>query len=116
MSEEADFVVTIHALERMDERFPDLTSGKTDREVGELIHNEVMDALDAGRRSKMPPIQLAPEGRERWLAAKKHGSVTWTQNKERGYILQDTDEGLLVLTVLVGKEQTWRDRMLLKNA
>lgn len=112
---EADFIVTIHALERMEQRFRDLCSGLSDRVVGELIHGEVMDAIDAGRRAKMPPIELAPSGHERWLAQRKNGSVVWNEDKSRGYVLQDTDEGMFVLTVLVGDERALKQKLLRRS-
>jgi hypothetical protein len=109
----ADFVVTIHALERMEERFPDLIGGMDDRSLGEFIHGEVMDALEAGRQAKMAPLELAPHGMRRWVSAKKDSYVVWNEDKLRGYVMQDADEGLLVLTVLTGGDREEKRRKLL---
>ncbi len=111
MSGRDDFVVTIHALERFQERFPELAETRTDRKQGELIHGEVMDALDAGRHAKVPPIELACHGAERWEQRNPGAYVVWNADKGRGYaIIEDDEEGMLVMTVLVGesREQAMR--------
>lgn len=112
---EDDFVVTIHALQRMSQRFPQVASGVSDRQLGELIHAEVIDALDHGRSGKYAPLELAPTGRERWIAMKKGAHVAWNEDKRRGYVIQDSSEGLLVLTVLVGHEREEKRRRILKS-
>lgn len=115
MSAGADFVVTIHALERMAERFPILIEGMEDDEVAVLIHGEVQEALEAGRHGKVPPLELAPSGHARWDTSRKDGYVTWTADKRRGYVMQEAEEGLLVLTVLVGVDRERQREHLLKR-
>lgn len=108
-----DFIVTIHAFERLEERFPDLIKGITDIEQAAMIHEEVMDALDHGRRSKIPPLELAPNGVERWNLRRPGSYAVWTADKCRGYVLQeDPKEGLLVLTVLKGRSREMSARKL----
>lgn len=110
-----DFIVTIHALERFHERFPDLAEPRTDREQGELIHKEVMAALDAGRHAKVPPIELACHGAERWEQRNPGAYIVWNEGKTRGYaVVEDEKEGMLVLTVLVGEEREVAMRKLRK--
>ena len=99
-----DFVVTIHALERMEERFPQLVEKMSDTGQAELIHKEVMDALDSGRHGMVPPLELAARATDRWEHRRQGGYVAWTQDKGRGYVLQEhAEEGLIVLTVLTGE-------------
>lgn len=102
----ADFVVTAHALERMEERFPKLTEEMNDTKQAELMQEEVMDALEAGRHGTVPPVELSARAVERWTHRKRGGYVAWTRGKERGYVLQeDETEGLIVLTVIAGEER-----------
>ena len=101
-----DFVVTIHALERMEERFPELSGGMSDRQQAELMQREVMDALDGGRYGCVPPIELAARAIDRWEHQAPGGYVAWTQKKDRGYVLQEEGEtGLTVVTVISGEER-----------
>jgi hypothetical protein len=100
-----DFVVTVHALERLEERFPELVEGLNDRQRGSLVYDEAMDALEHGRCANVPPIELAPTGRERWTASKKDALTVWVPDKMRGYVLLDVTEGMLVLTTLAGTER-----------
>jgi len=100
----SDFIISIHALERFEERFPAIQLDDNDK--GALIHREVMDALDAGRHSTVPPIELSARATDRWMYRKQGGYVAWTQDKGRGYVLQEqAEEGLIVLTVLAGEER-----------
>lgn len=94
-----DFVVSIHALERFEERFPNLWTN--DDDVGMFIYRETMDALDAGRIASIPPLELADYDLTQWKARKSR--VVWEPKKTRGYVLVDGDEGLTVATVLSGK-------------
>lgn len=61
----------------------------------------------------MPPLEMAPSGHKRWLSARKNSYVTWNEDKTRGYVLQESDEGLLVLTVLVGRDRSLKRQLLL---
>lgn len=94
-----DFIVTAHALDRFQERFPDLY--KDDQQAATLIHEECDDALVNGRASFVPPLELALNDLDRWEAGK--GLTVWTPSKERGYVLLETEDGLLVATVLIGR-------------
>ena len=108
-----DFVVTIHALERMEERFPEITNTRTDEEVGIFIQSEVHDALDSGRHNSTVPIELAPHGGDSWRQRNPGAYGVWNREKTRGYIVvEDEDEGMLVLTVLVGDEREYAMRKL----
>ena len=94
-----DFVITAHALERFQERFP--TLWEDDQQAAELIHGECEDALTEGRASYVAPLELANNDLDRWEAGK--GLTVWTPQKRRGYVLLETQEGMLVTTVLKGK-------------
>jgi hypothetical protein len=101
-----DFVVTIHALERMEERFTDTVEGLDDETQAQLIHAEVHDALEAGRHSTVPPIELSARSNERWEARTSGSYYVWTQDKTRGYlVVDDPEEGMVILTVIVGIER-----------
>ena len=109
----ADFVVTIHALERMEERFPAIADERTDEEVGVFIQSEVNDALEAGRYGSTVPIELAPHGADSWRQRNPGAYGVWDREKTRGYIVvEDPDEGMVVLTVLVGEEREYAMRKL----
>jgi hypothetical protein len=98
-----DFIVTVHALERMAERFPALIEGMDDTEVAEWLHREVMENWASGRRSSVAPAEFAPHRPRGWVPSPPGGSIVWNLDKSRGYALQEEpSEGLLVLTVLVG--------------
>jgi len=97
------FIVTIHALERMDQRFTELSRSMGDKKLGELIHAEVMDALDHGRHGSVPPLELAAYNGHGWGTPPKKGNyVVWTEDKSRGYVMWESPTELLVLTVLYG--------------
>jgi hypothetical protein len=95
-----DFIISVHALERFQERFPTLWTN--DDEVGLLIYEETMDALDAGRVSSVPPLELASNDLDRWTASGK-ARIVWVPLKTRGYVLIDGSDGCTVATVLVGR-------------
>lgn len=94
-----DFVISIHALDRFEERFPDIWVD--DDETGRLIYEETMDALDAGRVASVPPIELSTYDLGRWGAGKAR--VAWVPDKSRGYVLIETESGQTVATVLEGQ-------------
>ena len=97
-----DMTVTTHALERMEERWPDLCEDLTDEEVARVIQGEINDAVLARRYGDMCPLELANNNIERWRA-KKGRWYCWNEDKSRGYTCSDDpDEGLVVLTTLVG--------------
>lgn len=96
-----DFVISVHALERFEERFPSLWTN--DDDVGLFIYHETMDALDAGRVSSVPPLELATNDLDRWAPGKAR--IVWVPMKTRGYVLIDGDDGsCTVATVLIGRE------------
>lgn len=96
-----DFVVTAHAFERFEQRFPGLCFARTDVEQANFIHSEVMDALECGRRGTVPPIQLSTKYIERWQVRAPGAYFVWTADKKRGYLIrEDDDEGMLVVTVI----------------
>jgi hypothetical protein len=94
-----DFVISVHALERFEERFPTLWTN--DDDVGLLIYHETMDALAEKRVASFPPLELANNDLDRWGPGKSR--IVWTPNKMRGYVLVDGQEGLTVATVLIGR-------------
>ena len=97
-----DFIISSHALERFEERFPELWTNR--RKVGKLIHGETMDALEAGRSSYFPPPELSNKDPEIDKWRKEKGLIVWTPMKSRGYVLLLKEEGTVVATVL--KKQT----------
>lgn len=108
---DADFIVSVHALDRFQQRFEELWT--SDEEVGHLIHAECEEAMLAGRASFIPPLELAHNDLNRWEAGK--GLVVWTADKQRGYVLLETAEGMLVTTVLQGKTSEAARRMLYED-
>jgi len=94
-----DFVISIHALERFEERFPEEWSN--DDDVGKTIYAEAMDAFEAGRRSTLPPLEFADNDISRW--ADRKSTIVWTPSKRRGYVIVDGYEGMTVATVLLGQ-------------
>lgn len=94
-----DFIVSVHALERFQERFPSLWTN--DDDVGMLIYNEVMDAMSEGRIASVAPIEFANYDIDRWVAGRS--KIVWVPLKTRGYVLVDGYDGMTVATVLVGK-------------
>lgn len=95
----SDFIISIHALERFQERFPTLWTN--DDDVGMLIYNEAMDAIAEGRIASIAPIEFANYDITRWTAGKS--KIVWVPHKTRGYVLVEGYEGTTVATVLVGK-------------
>lgn len=94
-----DFIISVHALERFEERFPTLWTN--DEDVGMLIYNETMDAITEGRIASVAPIEFANHDIDRWVAGKS--KIVWVPMKTRGYVLIDGYGGMTVATVLVGK-------------
>lgn len=103
-----DFIVTVHALERMTERFPDVAGRKRgrkyDKERGEFIHAEVMKAIADGRQSKVAPRELAPRESTFWNPNRKGVTIVWTEDKGRGYVVEEKGSDMFVLTVLKGED------------
>lgn len=98
-----DFVVTIHAFERLEERFPELIAGMSDKQQAELVHREVMEAFEGGRHGRVPPIEISSKINERWMAREPNTFFVWTKDKKRGYLMREDDvEGMLVVTVIFG--------------
>ena len=95
----ADFIISIHALERFEERFPSLWTD--DDDIGNLIYRETMDALNEGRVGSVPPLELANNDLERWVSGKS--KIAWVPDKTRGYVLVEGEDGMTVATVLVGR-------------
>lgn len=106
-----DLIVTGHALERTEERWPELVDGLTDKEVARIIQGEVNDALVAGRYGSFCPIELANNDVERW-GAKRGGWYCWLEDKSRGYFCVEEDNATTVITVLVGEDRETAKRKL----
>lgn len=102
-----DFVVSVHALDRFEERFPEEWSN--DGEVGETIYHETMEALEAGRVSSIAPLEFADNDIARW--GDRKSKIVWNQAKTRGYVIVDGYEGMTVATVLVGQKTGARDKL-----
>jgi hypothetical protein len=94
-----DFVISVHALERFQERFPSLWTN--DDDIGKQIYDETMDAIKEGRIASIPPLEFANHDLARWLVSKS--KIVWTPNKRRGYVLVEGNDGMTVATVLVGQ-------------
>lgn len=107
-----DFIITVHALERFQERFPGLWTN--DDDVGLLIYNETMDALAEGRVASVAPLEFANHDLDRWGAAKSR--IAWVPLKTRGYVLVEGDDGTTVATVLVGSPSNEARSRLYKGA
>jgi hypothetical protein len=107
-----DFIVSAHALDRFQERFPDLY--ENDQQAASFMHEECDDALVNGRASFVPPLELALNDLDRWEAGK--GLTVWTPSKERGYVLLESGDGMLVATVLIGRSTQDARRRLYTDA
>ena len=106
---DGDFIVSVHALERFQERFP--TLWENDPDTGKMIYDECQDALEHRRTGSVPPLELAHHDLDRWQAGKSF--YAWTPNKQRGYVLKEDSEGdLTVVTVLRGKSTEDARKML----
>lgn len=112
MTPSNDMTITVHALERMEERWPELTEGLDDLEIAHTIQGEVNDALVAGRRHQTCPIELANNNLARWRVEKDVWYV-WNEDKTRGYVISDPlddpdrsdrSQGITVMTTLVGQD------------
>ena len=102
---DTDFVVTGHALERMESRWPALVAGKTDLEIAELVHEEVFEAFRGGRYAFVPPIELASLDPDLHIRRSGVlGETCWTRDKKRGYVFREGQDGLVVMTVTAGFE------------
>ena len=125
-----DFIVSAHALDRFRERFPELVDEEVvcaihgeedfhprcrfcreatqnnvegDQKAAALMHEECEDAMFHGRASFIPPLELALNDLDRWEAGK--GLTVWTPSKERGYVLLESGDGMLIVTVLIGRSK-----------
>lgn len=97
-----DMTITIHAQERMEQRWPKLVQGLSDEEIARVIQGEINDAILAGRKGIYCPIELANNAVERWRA-RSHGWYAWNADKKRGYACRDDKkDGVVVMTTLVG--------------
>lgn len=99
MSHGDDFIISVHALERFEERFPTLWTSEDD--VGYFIYEETMDALENDRVSFVLPVEFASNDLDKWDAGRSQ--LAWTVHRTRGYVLHDNEDGLLVATVLLGR-------------
>lgn len=98
-----DLTVTVHALERMEERWPRLVGELSDEEIARLIQGEINDAEVRGRRSRICPLELANSNIARWKTEKDVWYL-WTETKDRGYVISDRTDGVIVLTTLIGQK------------
>jgi len=73
---------------------------EVDESAAALIYAECGDAMMAGRVSHVAPLELATTDHSRWRAGT--ALITWTPLKTRGYVLEETYEGPVVVTVLKG--------------
>lgn len=96
-----NMTVTIHALERMEQRWPKLVGGLDDQEVARLIQGEVNDAFVCDRRSRICPLELVNNYLHNWNTEKDVWFL-WTEERDRGYVVLDRPEGVTVMTTLVG--------------
>jgi hypothetical protein len=94
-----DFVISVHALDRFEERFPE--DWTNDGDTGLLIYQEVIDAINGGRVGSVAPLELADNDLSQWVARKSR--IAWVPNKSRGYVIVDDSGEMMVATVLVGK-------------
>lgn len=102
---DTDFVVTAHALERMEARWPSLVEGMSDEEIAVLIHEEVHEAFRGGRYAFVPPVELASLDPDLHIRRRGVlGETCWTRDKKRGYVFREGHDGLVVMTVTAGFE------------
>lgn len=99
MSHGDDFIISVHALERFEERFPTLWTSEDD--VGQFIYEETMEAIDNDRISQVLPVEFASNDLDRWEAGRSQ--LAWTHHRTRGYVLHENEDGLVVATVLQGR-------------
>lgn len=110
----ADLIISIHALERMEERWPKLCKGLNDAEVGRFIQGEVNDAFLKNRQHRVCPLELANSNVHKWKV-EKNVWYLWTEGKDRGYVIADRDDKVTVLTTLVGQNKETAKRKLRRH-
>jgi len=92
------YVISGHALERFEERYPELVGGD-DNETARLIQAEVEEALRAGRVSHVLPREMWGYTRER-AVNREGGEFVWTAARDRGYAICDRGDEVVVTTAL----------------
>jgi len=93
------YVISGHALERFEERYPGLV-GRDDDETARLIQAEVEEALRAGRVSHVCPREMWPRTLSRAVNRVRGGEFVWTPARDRGYAICDRGDEVVVTTVL----------------
>jgi hypothetical protein len=97
----SDFTVTVHALERIEERWPDFFCEMSDDQIAVFIQSEVIDAFESGRVSNVPPVEFSSIN----IGANHQGGsqTCWNADKDRGYVFREDEDGLVVMTVSRGQ-------------
>lgn len=109
-----DLIISIHALERMEQRWPSLCEGLSDEQIGLVIQKEVDDAWDKNRHHRVCPLELAHSNIHKWKV-EKNVWYLWTEGKDRGYVIADRPDGVTVLTTLVGESKEKAKRKLQRH-
>jgi hypothetical protein len=98
MSSTCQYVATIHALKRFEQRLPHLADDDEDR--ARLMHEDVESGLRAGRVASTFPRQFS--GRDYLVERRAPGQeCVWTEDLARGYLISDNGRSVTIITVLL---------------
>lgn len=92
------YVATMHALERFEERLPELADD--DLERARIMQEDVEAALRAGRVAPTFPRQFSGSASAvvRRIAGQE---CVWTDDLARGYLISDNGRSVTIITVLL---------------
>lgn len=97
-------VISRHAYTRLRERFPGL------RDHDRTVTAEILEAIDAGRRSKRPPAFVKYGGSQGKVSTR----FVWTELEDKCYVIADKrvngSPGIIVLTVLSPRDDVAAER------
>lgn len=91
-----------------------ICNGLDDEEIARVIQGEVNDALISGKKSRICPLELANSNVNRWKAEKDVWYL-WNEDKSRGYVISEKEDGITVLTTLIGQDKELAKRKLQKR-
>lgn len=102
----ARVVLTEHVVERAEQRIPGVAPAR----IADVVHDDVVAALAAGRKAATKPRWLAGRGRRRSkLGRPGTVRVVWTECERRAYVLRRVRDrgGLawLVVTILTADDE-----------
>lgn len=93
-----EYVATMHALQRFEERLPELADADVDR--ARIMAEDVESALRAGRVAPVFPREFSgvSYGVVKVVAGQE---CVWTEDYARGYMIEDVGRRVTIITVLL---------------